>query len=113
MGHVPDVWHSSAVPSGSDWQINRTTQPCWMYARKRIFRKGTGRHQYSIESARQLCGAPAEIQVQPLIAICATGQTANNAVRKLRQAGFEDLYSVAGGINAWEGASLPLTRTKS
>ena len=64
----------------------------------------------------QLDSSVARLQkykAKPLIAICATGQTANNAVRKLRQAGFEDLYSVAGGINAWEGASLPLTRTKS
>jgi rhodanese-related sulfurtransferase len=47
---------------------------------------------------------------KPVIAICATGQTSGGAVKKLRAAGFEDLYSVAGGINAWEGASLPLTR---
>ncbi|MEM7407191.1 MAG: rhodanese-like domain-containing protein [Pseudomonadota bacterium] len=47
---------------------------------------------------------------KPLITICANGQSAGNAARKLTAAGFEDVYAVSGGVAAWEGANLPLTR---
>ena len=50
---------------------------------------------------------------KPLITICATGQRSGTACKQLKQAGFADVYSVTGGIGAWESASLPLTRAKS
>ena len=50
---------------------------------------------------------------KPVITICATGQRSGSAVKQLKQAGFADVYSVTGGIGAWEGASLPLTRAKN
>ena len=49
-------------------------------------------------------------KTKPLITICAGGQAAGGASRKLTQAGFEDVYSVVGGVTAWQGANLPLTR---
>ncbi len=50
---------------------------------------------------------------KPVITICATGQRSGTACKQLKQAGFADVYSVTGGIGAWETASLPLTRAKS
>ena len=50
---------------------------------------------------------------KPIITICATGQRSGSACKQLKQAGFGDVYSVTGGISAWEGASLPLTRDKT
>ena len=47
---------------------------------------------------------------KPVIAICSSGQAASGGARKLSQAGFEDVYSVIGGVTAWQGANLPLTR---
>lgn len=46
-----------------------------------------------------------------LIIACQTGQQ-HTAVTKLHKAGFEDLNCLAGGINAWRSANLPLVKNK-
>jgi len=45
-----------------------------------------------------------------IILVCANGQHSVRAGANLRKLGFEKIYVLAGGIAAWEGASLPLTR---
>ena len=47
---------------------------------------------------------------RPIIATCRTGQISAKAGGKLVAGGFEKVYVLNGGILAWEGASLPLTR---
>ena len=47
---------------------------------------------------------------RPIIATCRTGQTSAKAGSTLSANGFEQVYSLHGGILAWEGASLPLTK---
>ena len=47
---------------------------------------------------------------RPVITTCRTGQISVKAGGKLVAGGFEKVYSLNGGILAWEGASLPLTR---
>ena len=47
---------------------------------------------------------------RPIITACGTGQKAASASGMLRKHGFEDVYSLNGGIAAWQGASLPLTK---
>jgi rhodanese-related sulfurtransferase len=49
---------------------------------------------------------------RPLILYCAMGTTAPAVAQKLRDAGFESVYAMRGGLNAWQAAGLPLT-TKS
>ena len=49
---------------------------------------------------------------RPIIATCRTGQISVKAGGKLAAQGFEKVYSLSGGILAWEGASLPLTRKR-
>ena len=49
---------------------------------------------------------------RPIIATCRTGQVSAKAGGKLAAHGFEKVYSLSGGILAWESASLPLTRKK-
>lgn len=49
---------------------------------------------------------------RPIIATCRTGQISAKAGSKLAAHGFEKVYSLSGGILAWEGASLPLTKKK-
>ena len=61
----------------------------------------------------QLDGAMNRLQKyksKPIIAACRTGQRASAVLGKLKGAGFERVYNLSGGITAWEGASLPLTR---
>jgi rhodanese-related sulfurtransferase len=34
------------------------------------------------------------------------------ACRELRKAGFEKVYNLRGGVIAWQGANLPLSKKK-
>ena len=47
---------------------------------------------------------------RPILTTCRTGQTSAKAGSTLAANGFEKVYTLSGGILAWEGASLPLTR---
>lgn len=49
---------------------------------------------------------------KPVIVNCRSGAQSAVACRQLRQAGFEQVFNLRGGIMAWEAASLPLTRRK-
>lgn len=45
-----------------------------------------------------------------LILTCRHGNRSISAARKLHKLGFEKLYSLSGGIMAWEKENLPMTR---
>jgi rhodanese-related sulfurtransferase len=47
---------------------------------------------------------------RPIIATCRTGHQSAGAGGVLLRNGFEKVYYINGGILAWEGASLPLSR---
>jgi len=49
---------------------------------------------------------------RPIITTCRTGQVAASVGNTLRKHGFEKVYNLQGGILAWEGANLPLTKKK-
>lgn len=44
----------------------------------------------------------------PVILVCASGTTANRAVSYFKQAGYESVYCLEGGVAAWAKAELPL-----
>ncbi len=44
---------------------------------------------------------------KPIVAVCRTGNRSSHACRMLRQAGFERVHNLAGGMVAWEQAGLP------
>ena len=48
----------------------------------------------------------------PVIVSCRSGNQSQMACRELRKAGFERVYNLRGGVMAWQGANLPLTRKK-
>ncbi|MBT8087872.1 MAG: rhodanese-like domain-containing protein [Gammaproteobacteria bacterium] len=55
---------------------------------------------------------------KPLIAVCDNGITSTRAVNTLRDAGFESVYNLKGGMNGWTQSGLPVvggkkTRSKS
>lgn len=45
-----------------------------------------------------------------VIAYCASGASSSKACRLLSQAGFTNVHNVAGGLNAWLDAKLPITK---
>lgn len=47
---------------------------------------------------------------RPIITACRTGQVAVNVGSTLKKNGFEQVYNLAGGLIAWEGANLPLVK---
>jgi rhodanese-related sulfurtransferase len=47
---------------------------------------------------------------RPVLVLCASGSRSQNATGYLRQNGWEDVGSVAGGIDGWERLGLPVRR---
>jgi rhodanese-related sulfurtransferase len=60
----------------------------------------------SLESAKNL---PTN-KALPLILICPSGARAGRAVGLLKKVGYENVQSVAGGLNAWREANLPVDK---
>jgi rhodanese-related sulfurtransferase len=49
---------------------------------------------------------------QPIIVVCATGQSAGESAAKLSAAGFEKVSVLKDGVSGWSGENLPLVRGK-
>jgi rhodanese-related sulfurtransferase len=64
--------------------------------------------QFDPES-KQLAAAKA----LPVVLVCKTGQTAGQAAKRLKKAGFEHVHVLDGGIGAWQQADLPLAKGRA
>jgi rhodanese-related sulfurtransferase len=49
----------------------------------------------------------------PVVAVCRTGQASADAAKRLKKAGFEQVYWLEGGIQAWQQAELPLVKGRN
>ena len=47
---------------------------------------------------------------RPVVAVCRSGRRSVTAADALRGAGFADVASLAGGMNAWRESGLPVDR---
>jgi rhodanese-related sulfurtransferase len=47
---------------------------------------------------------------KPVYVICQTGRRSQKGAEVLHQAGFREVYNVAGGTSAWTAANLPLEK---
>ena len=47
----------------------------------------------------------------PLVVVCPTGTRAGRAVATLKKLGFENARALAGGLEAWRAANLPVEKT--
>ncbi|MEP7297833.1 MAG: rhodanese-like domain-containing protein [Burkholderiales bacterium] len=47
----------------------------------------------------------------PLVVVCATGTRAGKAVTTLKKLGFDKATALAGGLEAWRAANLPVEKT--
>lgn len=45
-----------------------------------------------------------------VLAYCNTGAVSNKACKVLQQDGFSNVHNIAGGINSWLDAKLPVTK---
>ena len=48
-----------------------------------------------------------------VVICCGQGQESIRVARSLKMKGFEKLYTLKGGISAWQNANLPLTKGKA
>jgi rhodanese-related sulfurtransferase len=55
----------------------------------------------------------AKVKDLPVALVCKTGQTSAGACERLAKAGFSKVHWLDGGMQAWSGADLPLTRGKA
>ena len=53
-----------------------------------------------------------KLKDKTVIVCCGRGQDSIRVARSLKTKGFEKLYSLKGGISAWQNADLPLTKGK-
>jgi len=61
----------------------------------------------------QLSGRVSELnrfKSAPVIAYCRSGSRSAGVGGVLKKHGFEKVYNLGGGINAWQSANLPVTR---
>ena len=49
-------------------------------------------------------------QQKPVIVVCAAGQKSVSVMNALRKQGFAKVYLLAGGVNAWKNANMPLVK---
>ncbi|WJG10034.1 rhodanese-like domain-containing protein [Aliiglaciecola sp. LCG003] len=47
---------------------------------------------------------------KPIIVVCAMGMTAKKTAAAMLKAGFEKVTVLKGGMSAWQGASLPVSK---
>jgi len=49
---------------------------------------------------------------RPIVIACRSGNQSSMACKQLRGKGFERVYNLRGGILAWQGANLPISRKR-
>ena len=54
----------------------------------------------------------AKVKTLPVVVACRNGMTSADAAKRLVKAGFEKVYWLDGGVNAWQQAELPLVKGK-
>jgi len=53
-----------------------------------------------------------DLKSTPLVTVCDSGISSNKVVASLRKSGFESVYGLKGGMNAWSQAGLPVVTGK-
>jgi rhodanese-related sulfurtransferase len=73
------------------------------------FARGTLPNARNIPLAELGTRGPKELKKdRPVIVLCNAGNIAGRAAAQLRAAGLAEVYVLAGGLNAWREAGLPL-----
>jgi len=46
----------------------------------------------------------------PVILVCQAGARSSRALAMARKLGYENVHSLAGGLKAWQAASMPISK---
>lgn len=49
-----------------------------------------------------------KLKSKPVVTVCQQGITATKAINELQKLGFESVYGIKGGMNAWTQAGFPV-----
>jgi rhodanese-related sulfurtransferase len=74
------------------------------------FAGGSLRNARNIPLADVSAQAPALAKDKPALVLCESGRRASLAAVKLRSAGIQEVFILAGGLEAWRQAGLPTSR---
>lgn len=55
----------------------------------------------------------ASAKALPVVTVCRTGMQSAEAAKRLKKAGFQNVYTLDGGIGAWQQADLPLAKGRA
>ena len=51
-----------------------------------------------------------KLKSKPILLVCQTGARSGQAVRALQKQGFTEVVALAGGMNAWQQAQMPVEK---
>jgi rhodanese-related sulfurtransferase len=74
------------------------------------FSGGSLRNARNIPLPEVATQAPNLPKDKPAIVVCETGRRASLAAVKLRSAGINEVFILAGGLDAWRAAGLPVSK---
>jgi rhodanese-related sulfurtransferase len=52
-----------------------------------------------------------KLKKKPILLACGSGNRSASAATDLQKAGFEQVYTLAGGMNAWQQAGMPVQKS--
>lgn len=70
----------------------------------------TGAKNVPVDDLDSRLAQVAKNKATPLLMVCASGIRSRRAVGVAKKQGYEQVYSLAGGMGAWRGASLPVQK---
>ncbi|MGX9462848.1 rhodanese-like domain-containing protein [Shewanella sp. A14] len=53
-----------------------------------------------------------KFKTSPIILVCNSGMTSSQAAQLLAKQGFESVFNLKGGMGEWQGANLPVVKSK-
>ncbi|CAM3435158.1 rhodanese-like domain-containing protein [Parendozoicomonas haliclonae] len=80
---------------------------------KKDFSRGsiTGSLNIPLASLQSRIGELEKHKTAPIILVDAMGQHSGTAGKQLKDAGFENVVRLSGGISTWQGENLPLVKS--
>jgi rhodanese-related sulfurtransferase len=55
-------------------------------------------------------GQVAKNKAHPVLLVCQNGLQSNKASRIIREAGYNEVHVLQGGLNAWQQAGMPVVK---
>jgi rhodanese-related sulfurtransferase len=63
-----------------------------------------------IKDLQQRIGELEKFKSKSVIVVCSSGMQSSKAVAQLKKAGFNEVYSLSGGLSAWQAQGLPTAK---